>query len=369
MKNARRAGARITRRARRFYGKKKIYNRKLVAYAITKMKKILTAIGLTVLAPFSVAQEWQTLEKTPTMVIAYQPASIKPIGNMELSVTWRYGEPDGQYFLGYSAAVNCIDMSYRRVSSWSENGRTGQIRTDPPGKSIVTFPGLQGSEGKVMVRACSTFLPDWEKVWDFSAAQDCANPRLKMDKFLCEKDADTNRSYDFFAYRFEQAIEACGASEDDRKTVMSLIYYKIEDCTSGRCAASIFSNQSRTLGNDLELKRGGQQCLGIGKLLAEAREQIGRERAATKIQEYWSCFRRAASYLDDRISSAETIASATHSKCRPEFGAAMRESEAMSRASGQLEASIKPKQIEIILDGRANRRQADQPKKKPAPQS
>jgi len=312
---------------------------------LKKLTLICCIVGFCA-SPSTQAESWADLDSTPgKSFFQFDLDSVIPAGNGQYRVKWRSGKSlETPYFLK-QGVVDCFRESVELSTS-------SYIETDPiliryGGSAFVTdfaagthtfgnrvsrisesdrternrFPSGSDPLAKLIRSVChEDYFPVAEReaiAASFQRKLGCGTPRWE-DSPLCAKDPDTMETLYAVLMRLGQVKEACAVEQGQVDAVLHNWISKVIECqgTPHGCGKLLLQLDLRGLGDDLAKAASKQSCDYFQRSVTSAAEDT-ESRAA--INRFRGCVKQKIPALDDRLSSAETIARAVVGACRNEL--------------------------------------------------
>ena len=313
------------------------------------LKKLILLCCLVVLGvtPPVQAESWVSLEHTPgKFFFQIDMDSVIATGAGQYAATWRSGSRslENPYFVE-KGVVDCFAESVELTTS-------SYIETDPilvryrgsaavtdyaagtrtSGKSVTRisendqleryqFPSGSGPLAKLIRLVCQQdYFPIAKReaaAVSFQTRLGCGSPTWK-DSPLCDKDpAMLETLYSLFM-RLGQVKEVCAVEQGQVDAVLKNWILSVIECQEKPqgCGMSLLQSDLHGLGRDLASAASKQSCDSFQRSVASAAEDTERRAALTRHE---ACLKQKIPALDDRFSSAETIARAVFGACRSEL--------------------------------------------------
>ena len=284
-------------------------------------------------------------------------------------VTWRDKPNYTSRYSQHESVINCStfsirDLRFRFVDpNILEKWQSKPVDYEDPSlpvhqrRDTTKYWGWTGGRGMLIRMACAHFDQSWSQQWlDIGKNRSCANPSDHFTKLLCDQNKDFVATFNLLIKRGFDIEEAC---KNDRASLASVTKEMVQgaaQCQSVDCAVKKLEFHLYDFGNDLERAGRGEKCTAVTRGLERIEQDKSAQRAVDKMQFYFACVKNAAPRLDDGLSSAETIATALHSRCQNEFSRAVNESSEIRSIAGQLGKDLQPKVIELVLEYRAGKK-------------
>ncbi len=219
-----------------------------------------------------------------------------------------------------------------RVSRISENDRLERNQfpsgTDPLAKLVRQV--CQQDYFPVAKREASAVA--------FQTVLGCGTPNWK-DSPLCGKDSATLEALYSLPMRLDQIKEACAVDQGQVSAVLQNLLFRVIECQAPQgCGMWPVQNFLHGLGRDLARAANKQSCSYFQQSVASAAEDTERRAAATR---FGVCVKQKIPALDDRMSSAETIARAVVGACWDDLPVNLKDNPAaMENAIPRLTAQV-----------------------------
>lgn len=303
-------------------------------------------VGLGVTPPVQ-AENWVELNSAPgKYFLQFDMDSVIPAGAGQYTVTWRTGGNSlaSPYFvkqgvvdcatesieLATSSYVETDPILMRYQGSAAVTDYTAGTRTS--GKSVFNisendrlernqFPSGPGPLSKLIRHVCEQdYFPVDKReavAMAFQTKLGCDTPNWK-DSPLCGKDPDTLETLYALLMRLSQVKEVCVIEQGQVDAVLHNWISKAIECrdTPKGCGMSLLQLDLYGLGKDLARAANKQSCTSFQQSVASAAEDTERRAARAR---FFACVKQKIPALDDRMSSAETIARAVVGACQNEL--------------------------------------------------
>lgn len=303
-------------------------------------------VGLGATPPVVHAESWSDLDSTPgESFFQFDQDSVVSVGTGFYKVKWRSGKSlESPYFLE-DGVVDCSTESVELLTS-------SHIQTDPIlvrhgdpalvtdfaagtrtlGKSVSRisekdriqrnrFPSGRSPLAKLFRAVCHQDYFSVTKreaiAASFQAKMDCGTPAWK-DSPVCANDPDTLETLYALLMRLGQIKEACVIEQGQVDAVLQNWINKVIECQGTRqgCGMSLVQIYLAGLEDDLARIASKQSCDYFKQSFAGAEEDTERRAATNRFR---ACVKQKIPALDDRLSSAETIARAVAGVCSNEL--------------------------------------------------
>lgn len=329
---------------------------------------LIIAIFLTSFTSAAFAQSWIPLgEKNDRLQIDLDSIRSKTESATFVEVTWRR-TLNSDLVIAYTSLLNCDEFSITNLSkeaispqteqySGRKRDKTDLFSSSAPEYDIDSryeYPPWRAYQALLLKQACPRIQPKWEEKWlNPAPATDCQSLKSLFFKQLCAGNRDVLGDYNVMIYRAAQVEARCLIKREDSLKVFSFSFGKAELCRDDMCILNEMYSTLSGFEKDLKAAMKGEKCQFINKQLARMEMEQQNSKALADAGNYLRCAMIATPLLDDRISSAETVAIALHSKCKPILDAALAQSATLAARSGAIAMELRPKLIEFVLENRA----------------
>lgn len=344
----------------------------------------LASLALLGLALTAQAESWLDISLVPgSSFLQLDKDSVAQTSDNTFTATWRVGIALNQAYFVKHGTVDCRQESLQLETSTYVDphplmGRPELIEivtNYATGKSIsggqasplseaeraksAEFPSGASAEGKLLQRVCQQhYLSQGRREASAAAVQKelgCSSAAM-VGSPLCAKDATTLETLHSLFLRLEQIEQACSISRAQINLLLHSWLADVAECvrTVQGCGISLIQLDISGLGGDLGRVARKQSCAYVPRAIQDAAENEERRASRARFQ---ACIKRTIPALDDRVSSADVVASGVFGACRGELTPNLAQSEVF--ANGVL-PGLTAEVLEL-------RRQARQSSSKPKP--
>ena len=337
------------------------------------MKTFLVAfvIAISLIGRVGLAQTWAPIGDL-SQGISVDIDSIHAQAGSEgvVEITWRFGL-NSEIQTQYESVLDCPSFQITTNTSqfFPRFGSVGQkqnLMLPTESKFVIneryTFPAWIGFKSSLLTFACPRIVPGWASLWSFPAPVGlCKGTLSLLNQRICSGETESLATFNLITLRSAQLKAACGNTFEDLATVVGSALDKAGRCrdtpgiSQDRCIKNELFGTLQGMGMDLASVKNGGSCIFVGNALTSMKREQEKSRAFARAQNYLQCARLAAPQLDDRISNADTIAIAVHSKCRSVLQEALSISQELAPLTDVLAQEMRPKIIEFVLEGRVKR--------------
>jgi hypothetical protein len=349
--------------------------------------RLLFAALLASVTMSASAVTWIEIPAQPSdyVTVRYDKDSVSQTGPDQITVTWSEKSGGGSTFFIWTGIVDCTALSIVVTKGVL-------VGLMPPGKEIsedvdtldpilrLRFSTPLRPEGRMLHALCEQINVTRDAFIDGLASAMSADPHCKLPDptgplIWCRNEPTVKQAIGFSLFRQiqfskPQVSEACKISSTDLDRLFTDVLLDYVSWGPSKCAQDLACRVNRLdqfsaeLGWDMASASYGKSCENIPRRLAILNDQQKRNEALMK---FWACVDATIAKLDDRISSADVIASGVIGACQsvvtiPEFKSFMDD-------PANLEHSVKPTVIAKVLAQRVkNRTPEAKQKQKSQPQ-
>lgn len=343
---------------------------------------VLTGLAsLLALADSAHAENW-TDYRLPASTTFFQIDldSVQLLAPGRFSATWRTGFAKGQPYFLKRGVVDCASESLQlETSAYVEtdpvllkHGRAAPVTnfqsatlSGAERARMVEFPTSASLESQFIHEICggSPRLSDKRRAGALAIQKEigCGSSALGGSPACADDDAILEAVY-ALVFRMGQAQQACQMSSEQMSDLLTSWLADVPACTGAlpSCGLPLLRLSEHGLNEDLARAAAGEACRYLPQALTRAAEGDERRAATARFQ---ACVKRSIPELDDRVSSADVIASGA-------FGACRRELPAYVAQDAGFEAKLRPGLTTAVLEFRRLSRQSGAAKpKKPVPKT
>jgi hypothetical protein len=322
------------------------------------------------------AESWvsQDIGKPGDRFFQYDQDSVHQGTDGAISVTWQEGpRGSGATPVVEEGIIDCIGLSItltvfsitdaltisqKGYKAAVEAGRRDVVQLDPVMQ--ISFPNLEEPKGRMIHKICGDLHLSRDNLMVELAAKvrdllQCS-ATTGAPSLLCSKGNEVTQALGMVMFRQTQVWKSCGLPQE---AVGQILLPTLLDQAPGRrrcntdltCRVADLNQFATDMGYDLAASRSGKPCerMAFKKKMAEEQD---RRLAASK--RFWACVKNESASLDDRMSSADIVASGVIASCREAF--LIPEFNSMQDDQAEIDKLVRPGVIAQVLAHRAKNR-------------
>lgn len=303
------------------------------------MKRVMLGIAVFIAAGFTHAASWVTIGNVSSgAVTQVDEDSITKPGDGQYRLAWRIGASPDKLTAVFVGTAECLSESLNlesetrieqdavlarysgnTVIDYSAGTRTTggrvSVLSDQEKQRRHLYPSNGGEPGSLLRYLCGASIPSTTQRETLATALQtklgCSVAPWK-GTVLCQRDPKSLGALYQLTSRFEQASSACSLSPEQSSLILRDWYLSLAECRdAGGCLPVVLLQASGVVG-DLAAAAEQQQCTYLQQTIASAQEHVATRAALASFK---ACVTKQIPALDDRMSPADTIASAVFGVC------------------------------------------------------
>lgn len=305
------------------------------------MRRMMIALLLGIFGATGMAANWATLPEKQRPGFGETVVDLDSVRAMSdiwplVEVTQRYGPSEVDLLL------DCEEVSYT-IRSQRSPSYDGKVMTLSRG-SEHHYPSWR--DAVVHRHICPRFIKSWDEEY-FSPPTEFCSLKDSYAQQLCSGDRMLLGEFNLFEKRLSQLGLRCTIPKESKVNIQLFFMQEASQCKNEQCLGNVSRAMFSSMEKSLVASQAGKQCTFVDEQLAKIETTSQRKKA---FSDHHRCLIGGIPMMDDKVSSAETIADALQARCKSILDAVLEQD-----LSNELQKNVRPKVVGLVLEYRAAR--------------